>query len=351
MVIEQMRKDGKDPLILDAGDMFFSTTNINDNNLKSEKHRCETMLAAYEIIGCEGLNIGKYELLAGLGFLKNMREKYVDIDFISANIRDKETNELIFSPYKIIKKDNLNVGVIGLTNMAPDSMKSIIVDDYVKAGNDYIKKIENKVDIIVMLINAERNIQSSLTNNFKNADFIFTSGSTHKTSPSTPQSSGGPFLYANGKQGKYLTVIDLEMNNNTSPIIDVSSNEQKVRQLTNRIKRLQKKEPGRKLEEIYADQENILNMIKRYKQDLEKAESIIKGSNNKMKFSSIALNKMVKDDPEILAMVDSAIETCSTLNLSEPKKPKKPKNSKRQKPKKKSKRLKLPKPPKVNTRP
>ena len=346
MAIEKIRKDGGDPLILDAGDMFFSTTNINDNNLKSEKHRCETMLEAYEKIGCDGLNIGKYELLAGLGYLKDMKEKYTNIDFISANIRDKKTNDLIFSPYKIIQKENLNIGVIGITNMVPDSMESIIVDDYVKAGNDYIKKIENKVDIIVMLINAERNIQSSLTNNFKKADFIFTSGSTHKTSPTTPQPNGGPFLYANGKQGKYLTVIDLEINNNISPIIDVSSNEQKVRQLTNRIKRLQKKEPGKKLEEIYAGQENILNMVKRYKQDLEKAEAILKSANNKMKYSSIALNKKVKDNPEMLAMVDNAIEICSTLNLKSPKKPKKPKR-----PKKKSKRLKLQKPPKVNTRP
>jgi len=398
MAIEKMREDGGDPLILDAGDMFFSTTNINDNNLKSEKHRCETMLEVYEKIGCDGLNIGKYELLAGLGYLKDMKEKYTNIDFISANIRDKNTNDLIFSPYKIIQKENLNIGVIGLTNMAPDSMKSIVVDDYVKAGNDYIKKIKNKVDIIVMLINAERNIQSSLTNNFKNADFIFTSGSTHKTSPSTPQASGGPFLYANGKQGKYLTVIDLELKNSSLPIIDVSTHEQTIRKINNRLKRLRKKDhpqiaqyeieleakeiaadirfraghgfdsekrnqinilkqkiellkQDKSLEAIYAGQENILNMIKRYRQDIEKSESVLQSANNKMKYSSIALNKMVKDDPEILAMVDSAIETCSTLNLSEPKKPKKPKNSKRQKPKKKSKRLKLPKPPKVNTRP
>ncbi len=90
-------------------------------------------------------------------------------------------------------------------------------------------------------------------------------------------------------------------------------------------------------------------MVKRYRQELEEAESILKSANNKMRYSSFALNKKVKDDPAILAMVDSAIETCSTLNQSLPKKPKKTKSSRR--PKKKSKSLKLPKPPKVNTRP
>ena len=66
-----MRKKGENPLILDAGDMFFSKTNIS-NNIKSEKFRCSTMLQGYEKIGCDALNIGKYELLAGVSFLKKM---------------------------------------------------------------------------------------------------------------------------------------------------------------------------------------------------------------------------------------------------------------------------------------
>ena len=86
-----MRDNGENPIILDAGDMFFSTTSINNNNIKSEKHRCETMLDGYGKIGCDGLNIGKYELLAGVSYLKNLRDKYPKIPFLSANIRDKNT--------------------------------------------------------------------------------------------------------------------------------------------------------------------------------------------------------------------------------------------------------------------
>ena len=350
MAIEEMRKDGEDPLILDAGDMFFSTVNINKNNLKAEKYRSETMLSAYEKIGCDGLNVGKYELLAGLGYLTEMNNKFTEIDFISANIRRRDSKELIFLPYKIIKKRNLNIGVIGLTNMVPDTMKSIIVDDYVKTGNEYISEIKNKVDIIVMLINAERKIQSTMAKNFKDADFIFTSGSTQKTSPSVSQNSGGPFLYSNGKQGKFLTIVDLEMNDDFSPIIDISPHEQKIKQVSNRIKRLQKKDPKKKLEEIYAGQENILNMIKRYNEDLGKAEAALKKSINKIKYSSLALNKRVKDDPEMLAMVDNAIEMCSSLNLNPPKKEHNHSHSSK-KNSKKNKRSKFSKPPKANIRP
>ena len=309
-----MRKKGENPLILDAGDMFFSKTNIS-NNIKSEKFRCSTMLQGYEKIGCDALNIGKYELLAGVSFLKKMEEKYNSIPFVSANIKYKDTGELLFRPYIVEERDGLKIGVIGLSNMVPDTMTNIIADDYIKSGNTFIKNLKNQVDLIVLLVNTDRNSQSSLTKNFDEADFIFTSGSTHRTSASMPQKPNGPYVYANGKQGKYLTVIDLDIKNNKDPISDLSSKEQKVRQLTNRLKRLQKKDPSKKLEDIYSGQDNILNLIKRYRSELETAKTLVEKAKNKMRFSSLALNKKINDDPEILAMVDVALNKFKVLDV------------------------------------
>ena len=312
--IDNMRKKGENPLILDAGDMFFSKTNIL-NNIKSEKFRCSTMLQGYEKIGCDALNIGKYELLAGVSFLKQMEEKYKSIPFVSANIKYKDTGELLFRPYIIEERDGLKIGVIGLSNMVPDTMTNIVAVDYIKTGNTFIKNLKNQVDLIILLVNTDRNSQSSLTKNFDEADFIFTSGSTHRTSASMPQKPDGPYVYANGKQGKYLTVIDLDIKNNKDPISDLSSKEQKVRQLTNRLKRLQKKDPSKKLEDIYSGQDNILNLIKRYRSELETAKTIVEKAKNKMRFSSLALNKKINDDPEILAMVDVALNKFKLLDV------------------------------------
>ena len=312
--IDNMRKKGENPLILDAGDMFFSKTNIS-GNIKSEKFRCSTMLQGYEKIGCNALNIGKYELLAGVSFLKQMEKKYKSIPFISANIKYKDTGELLFEPYVIEERDGLKLGIIGLSNMVPDTMTNIIMDDYIKIGNTYIKKLKNEVDLIILLVNTDRNSQSLLTKNFDKADFIFTSGSTHRTSASMPQKPDGPYVYANGKQGKYLTVIDLDIKNNKDPISDLSSKEQKVKQLTNRLKRLQKKDPSKKLEDIYSGQDNILNLIKRYRSELETAETLVEKAKNKMRFSSLALNKKINDDPEILTMVDVALNKFKLLDV------------------------------------
>ena len=316
MVLKEMRKNGESPLVLDAGDMFFSKTNINVNNIKSEQHRCETMLKGYEKIGIDAQNVGKYELLAGLSYLKKMEKNFSTIPFISANIRSASTSELLFKPYRIIRKDDLDIGVLGLTNMVPDTMRSVVMDDYISTGIEYIKELRNKVDLIVLLVNTDRNSQSSLSKHFGEADFIFTSGSTHRTSASMTQNKNGPFLYSNGKQGKYLSVIDLEIKDVKGPIVDLSAPEQKVKQLKNRLKRLQKKDPNSSLEKIYAGKDNILNLIKRYRSDLKTAETAIKNAANKMKFTSYALNRKIKDDPEMLTMVNLAVEKCKSLELN-----------------------------------
>ena len=93
----------ENPIVLDAGDFFFSTTNLNQNNLESEEFRASAILEGYDRIGCDAINIGKYELLNGLSFLKEMSKK-TEIPFLSANLRDSRTNELLFQPYKIIKR-------------------------------------------------------------------------------------------------------------------------------------------------------------------------------------------------------------------------------------------------------
>ena len=58
--INEIRQDGNNPILLDAGDMFFSTKNLNKNNIESERYRANVMLDAYQNIGYDALNIGIY---------------------------------------------------------------------------------------------------------------------------------------------------------------------------------------------------------------------------------------------------------------------------------------------------
>ena len=92
--VQELKSQGKNPIILDAGDLFFSTTNLNNDNLKSEEFRSNAIIEGYNKIGCDAINVGKYELLNGLAFLKDISKK-TDIPFLSANLKSSKTNELL----------------------------------------------------------------------------------------------------------------------------------------------------------------------------------------------------------------------------------------------------------------
>ncbi|MBT4369485.1 MAG: hypothetical protein HOD18_02925, partial [Candidatus Marinimicrobia bacterium] len=258
--MNELRESGVDPLIIDAGDLFFSTANLNSTNKKSELYRAGAILEGYNRVGCDAINVGHYEVLNGLSFLKSMEEK-TEIPFLSANLRDAQTNKLLFEPFRIIEKGLLKIGIVGVTDKLPDTTKSMIADNYVEAGNHYIDEASKQADIIVIMVNSDRKTYSELPTLFANADFIVTSGSTNMTRENTRQKEGGPFLYSCGKQGKYMSVLSVEMEDKKAPIVDISSHEKNISSIRKRFERLQKKDPNKSLDELYAGQANVLKII------------------------------------------------------------------------------------------
>jgi len=310
--MNELRDSGVDPLIIDAGDLFFSTASLNSTNKKSELYRAGAILEGYNRVGCDAINVGHYEMLNGLSFLKSMEEK-TEIPFLSANLRDAQTNELLFEPFLIIEKESLKIGIVGVTDKLPDTTKSMVADNYIEAGNHYIDEASNQADIIVIMVNSDRKTYSELPTLFANADFIVTSGSTNMTRENTKQKDGGPFLYSCGKQGKYMSVLSVEMEDARAPIVDISSHEKNISSIRKRFERLQKKDPNKSLDELYAGQANVLKIIEQNRNKLKESETAIKSAQNTLTFETIALNKKIKDDPELLAFVDESLATCSSL--------------------------------------
>ena len=69
----------------------INNINLNEDNIKSEEFRASAIMEGYNKIGCDAINVGKYELLNGLSFLKNMSKK-TNIPFLSANLKNSKTN-------------------------------------------------------------------------------------------------------------------------------------------------------------------------------------------------------------------------------------------------------------------
>ena len=307
-----MRQDGNDPLILDAGDLFFTTPDLHDSNRVSEKYRASVILMGYEQIGCDAINVGQYEFGGGKQFLLETAST-TQIPFISANLINTQTNQLLFNPYIIIEREGLKIGVIGLTNLLPKTIKNIRADDYITVGKSMIKKVKDKVDIIVMLVNANRTDQKTLTTEFKEANLIFTSGSTALTHPMMNQPEKGPYLFSTGRESRYLNVTDISLKNKTDPIFNISFLEASQQYNQRKLDRLQDTSPNKTLEDTYKGQENILSLIEKSRTTIIQADLQLKEAVNTLNFKNVALDSKIIDDQEVLEFVNNSLATCNQL--------------------------------------
>ncbi len=265
----------------------------------------------YEIIGCDALNIGGFDLAAGSEFISSL-QKEVNIPFISANLVD-ENSQLLFKPFTIIEKSGFKIGVTGVTNHIPNQIKNVKKLPYIETGNAVIKELKTKVDFVVLLANVQNKETRTIARDFPDANYIFISRNTQNTRPSSKQAENGPYVYGSGVQGKYLSVVEVEIKDESQPIIDISVAKNKLASINKRLKKLQKKDPNKTLEEIYADKPNVLKLVKDYHQQVEKYESILSNAVNTTIYSSVSLSNNIGENPELVAFVDETLASCNSL--------------------------------------
>ncbi len=298
-------------LVLDSGDAFFKSDVLPNNTREADILKARTILDGYTRIGYDCINVGGFDFANGKDFLLGLQDSS-SIPFISANIVSKETAELLFEPYTILERAGVKIGVIGLVDHLPPHIENFGVDDVFSAGKRYLAEVETKSDITVILANVDRKITKNLRQNFPTADYIFLSKTRSRTQPSTAQPAG-PMIYSSGIQGKYLAQVSISFNKKDESIVYVSPKKAELEQINRRLKNLQKRDPNKSLEDLYAGQPNVLNIISEYSSKKEIIEAEIAGASNTSEFELLDLSREVESDPELLAIVDDILETCSKL--------------------------------------
>ena len=307
-----MDEDGKNPIILDAGDLFFSTPTLHDSIRSSESYRASAIIKGYGQIGCDAINVGHYELANGLPFLLDITQS-TSIPFISANLKDATTGKLLFEPYIILRRSDLKIGIIGLTDLASDSIPELVVDDYIVAGQEFISKIKKKVDVVVMLVNSDRSTYKDLPTHFLDADLIYTSGSSSLIRPMMRQLVDGPYLYSSGREGRYLNVTELNIKNKSYPVTNVSYLEEKMNYTRRILDRLQDSVTEKTLEEIYAGQEAVLEKIAQSRNSITHNREILEAAVNTLYFENVPMGKEIIDDENMISFVNETLSKCSEL--------------------------------------
>jgi 5'-nucleotidase len=149
-LIEKIRQEVSNVLLLDAGDIFQGTPYFN-------LYKGEPEIKAMSMMGYDAGTMGNHDFDGGLENFANQLQ-HANFPIIICNYDFKETameNKCI--PYKILKKENLKVGILGigieLAGLVSDNLyeKTVYLSPIEKANEtaDYLKK--QGCDMIICL--------------------------------------------------------------------------------------------------------------------------------------------------------------------------------------------------------
>ena len=291
---------------------MFNNSVLVDVQKEADILRAEAVINGYESIGCDVVNVGGFDMAAGMDYLQQVVDS-TDIPFISANIIDSKTNQKLFPPHHIIENTGISIGVIGLTNLLPSHVQTIKLEDFISVGKAQIAELRKKVDIVVVLANVNRDKNKLMNEEFRDADYIFLSRNTTRTKPAAEQPLEGPFTYGSNIQGKYLAQIDINITEIDSPLVDISNAHTQIDNIDRRIERFQNKDPNKSLEDIYADQPRIIKLIDELRNNREFYEKNIQFAKNTSSYKSVSLSRKIDDDQEMLTYVTDILQQCEAV--------------------------------------
>ncbi len=168
--IDSLRSIYSDAIVLNAGDDFQGSP------VSSMTKGISQILLLNEIKP-DAYTIGNHEFDYGKGPLKQALDK-ANFDVLSANIYDQETNELLVKPYQIYQKGDVKIAVIGLvyeslkSSVIPANVRGLKILNQEKTVRKYVKEVEDKSDLIVVLSHSGFYSDSTLAENLDEVDVI-----------------------------------------------------------------------------------------------------------------------------------------------------------------------------------
>ncbi len=216
--IAQIRKEGGNVLLLDAGGTFAG--GVYDEHTQGEKLdkiRTKLYLQAMEYMGYDVMSIGDEELMFGLDFLKELSNKS-PIDFISANLINRDTNNPLLVPYVIKKIGQTQIAVIGLTTkqakqtMPISQRNKINLMNPIESLKQTLTQIREKqrIDLVIVLSHLGEKKSRELLKKMPDINIVINSHT--KESTEMIEKVGRGILLQFSYQGRILWRLDVELN-------------------------------------------------------------------------------------------------------------------------------------------
>ena len=228
-LVDDIRKENPNTLLLDAGDIFQGTPYFNYFGGELE-------FKLMSMLGYDLATLGNHDFDNGInGFLSQLPNS--DFDFVSANYDFSNTVlDGLVKPYKIFIKDGIKIGVFGLGVELEGLVSKRLYKETkylnpIEITQDITRELKEKqqCDLVICLShigyyyknNPDKICDLQLARNTKDIDLII-GGHTHTLlpKPTIEKNSVGENVLVNqcGKSGVYMGQIDFHFSSDGSKL-------------------------------------------------------------------------------------------------------------------------------------
>ncbi|HBD90387.1 MAG TPA: thiosulfohydrolase SoxB, partial [Gemmobacter sp.] len=208
-VVKAIRAARPDAILLDGGDTWHGS-------MSSLLTKGQDMVNVMNQLGVEAMT-SHWEWTYGQERVKEIVET-LPFPFLGANIFDVEWDEPAFEPYKIFEKGGLRIAVIGqaFPYMPIANPKWMFPDYSFGIREERMQEMVDEVraegvDLVVCLSHNGFDVDRKMVSRVKGIDVILT-GHTHDAVPE-PVLVGETILIASGSNGKFVSRVDLDVQN------------------------------------------------------------------------------------------------------------------------------------------
>jgi len=288
-----------DVFVVDAGDLFFKK-NIIEPGISKEIAiiNANIILESFNKMGCTAFSPGSKDFAAGKEFIL---EKYKDANFpfISSNIYDKETNELLFKPYIIENTNGKRIAFIGLSSLFQSN--EIEVKNPVDALKSILEEVVPISDVRILLFSSNDNDSKIVKKEF--SEDIALIIRSHYKGLSFDGGSETP-TYGVGDKGKLLYKFQLEIEDASLPYTDIAWCTKTITDKTKRLEDMKKGNMLIDLRVLFKDNPKQLAKVIKFENQIEEANQRLGNAINKITFEKLELSKQVASRIDILKIVD-----------------------------------------------
>ena len=222
-LIEKIKKEVKQPLILDAGDIFQGTTFFT-------LFRGEASYKTAKALGVDATTMGNHELDLGIEHLLEMIDK-TKMKVLGSNVVWPDGKKHVFQPYAVFVRNGLKIGVIGRIGHdnwhdcnIKHTNKMKLLDD-IENIRETAKRIRPYVDLVIVISHAEIENDKKLAASVSEIDVVI-GGHTHskidkpelikhnEIAGDYDNGLGGTLFTEAYEWGHYLGRIDLTVDDN-----------------------------------------------------------------------------------------------------------------------------------------